>query len=134
MKKLHLTSSISHLPFHIILLTSSIFLLTACGGGKSGDADGADSLSASAVDSSLMLGDEEDSLMAQTQVSQAADGVFYDFIASFCQNSKYQKKRILFPLRHIVNGDTLSIGDKQWRFSKLHYNSDAFTVFFPDFK
>ncbi|MBP5629280.1 MAG: DUF4348 domain-containing protein [Bacteroidaceae bacterium] len=134
MKKLHLTSSISHLPFHIILLTSSIFLLTACGGGKSGDADGADSLSASAVDSSLLLGDVEDSLMAQTQVSQAADGVFYDFIASFCQNSKYQRKRILFPLRHIVNGDTLTIGEKQWRFSKLHYNSDAYTVFFPDFK
>ena len=123
--------SLFYLPSSIILL---LLLLSSCGGGKSGDADGADSLSASAVDSSLLLGDVEDSLMAQTQVSQAADGVFYDFIASFCQNSKYQRKRILFPLRHIVNGDTLTIGEKQWRFSKLHYNSDAYTVFFPDFK
>lgn len=72
--------------------------------------------------------------MAAEQVPQAADGVFYDFIASFCQNSKYQKTRIQFPLKHIVNGDTLTVTQKQWRFSKLHYNSDAYTVFFPDFK
>ena len=110
-------------------------VLAACSGGKSADGSGADSLNDSTIDSALLMGgDEEDSLMAQVQVSKAADGVFYDFIASFCQNSKYQRKRILFPLKRIVNGDTLAVTEKQWRFSKLHYNSDAYTVFFPDFK
>lgn len=118
----------------LLLLFASLLMLAACGGGKSGEGEGGDSLSDSLVDSSLMLGDEEDSLIAETPVSKAADGVFYDFIASFCQNSKYQRKRIAFPLIHSVNGDTVTVSEKQWRFSKLHYNSDAYTVFFPDSK
>lgn len=112
----------------------SVLIFAACSGGKTDDGTLADSLNDSTIDSSFLLGDTEDSLMAQEQISQAADGVFYDFIASFCQNSKYQKKRILFPLTHIVSGDTLTLSEKQWRFSKLHYNSDAYTVFFPDLK
>ncbi|MBO4592710.1 MAG: DUF4348 domain-containing protein [Bacteroidaceae bacterium] len=111
-----------------------LMMLAAACGGKS-DKDGADTLSDSTADSMpAMPEDAEDSLMAQMQVSKAADGVFYDFVASFCQNSRYQKKRIAFPLQRTVNGTTYTIEKDQWRFSKLHFNSDAYTVFFPSFK
>lgn len=105
--------------------------LVGCGGGKA-DVSDKDTLD-TVVDSVMLLpADKEDSIIAQTKVPKAADGVFYDFISSFCQNSKYQKSRIVFPLTRIVNGQQQSISEKDWRFSKLHYNSDIYTVFFPN--
>ena len=119
---------IPHLTSYILHLTSSILLLASCSGGKT------DSATIEPADSATIEPADSATIETAEPVPQAADGVFYDFIASFCQNSKYQKKRILFPLKHIVNGDTLSVSEREWRFSKLHYNSDAYTVFFPDFK
>jgi len=118
---------------NLLHLFLAMLVLAACGGGKSDGTDGSDSLADSTIDSTL-LGDNEDFLIAEQPVSKAADGVFYDFIASFCQNSRYQKKRIQFPLLRTVNGEEQNIAEKQWRFSKLHFSSDAYTVFFSSFK
>jgi hypothetical protein len=118
---------------NLLYLFLAMLVLAACGGGKSDNTDGSDSLSDSILDSTL-LADGEDSLMNEMPVSKAIDGVFYDFIATFCQNSRYQKKRIQFPLLRTVNGEEENIDEKDWRFSKLHFSSDAYTVFFSSFK
>ena len=114
------------LPFCLLLL------LSACGSGKADGDDATDSLVDTIQDAMPPLpADVEDSLQAVTTISQAADGVFYDFISSFCQNSRYQKSRIAFPLQRTVSGIVYTIEQRQWHFSKLHFNSDAYTVFFP---
>lgn len=111
-----------------------LVLLSSCGGNKAeknGDADSTDSV----VDTVVAIPeDKEDPIIAQTKVPKAADGVFYDFIASFCQNSKYQKSRVQFPLKCVVNGQQRTLTAKDWHFSKLYYNSDIYTVFFPNSK
>lgn len=112
-----------------------LLLVASCSGGKSSNGSESDSIADSLTDSMPPMPlDKEDSLMAEVTVSKAADGVFYDFVASFCQNSKYQKTRILFPLQRTVNGSTYSIKQHQWHFSKLHFNNDAYTVFFASSK
>ena len=65
---------------NLLYLFLAMLVLAACGGGKSDNTDGSDSLSDSILDSTL-LADGEDSLMNEMPVSKAIDGVFYDFIA-----------------------------------------------------
>jgi hypothetical protein len=110
-------------------------LISSCGGGKASDGDnGADTID-SVVDTIVPTPvDKEDPIAAQTKVPKAADGVFYDFISSFCQNSSYQKSRVKFPLPCTVNGQRQTVTAKEWHFSKLYYNSDIYTVFFPNIK
>lgn len=110
----------------------ALVLLSSCGGNKVEEGAEKDTVD-TVVDSVAFLPvDKEDSIMAQTKVPKAADGVFYDFISSFCQNSSYQKSRIKFPLECDFNGQKRVIKAKDWHFSKLYYNSDMYTVFFPD--
>ena len=109
-----------------------LFILSSCGGNKTennSDADSTDSVIDTVVPTPV---DKEDPIIAETKVPKAADGVFYDFISSFCQNSKYQKSRVKFPLTCVVNGQKRTITPDEWHFSKLYYNSDIYTVFFPN--
>lgn len=119
----------------LVLFLSLMLLLAACGGGQGGHIDDTDTIQDTIIDTMPPLpADEEDSLQAEKVISKAADGVFYDFIASFCQNSRYQRSRIVFPLQRTVNGVAYTIEKQHWHFSKLHFNSDAYTVFFPNAK
>lgn len=118
----------------LLLPFCGLMLLAACGGGKSDADENKDTLDTVVDSLALMPEEEEDPIIAQTPVPKAADGVFYDFIASFCQNRKYQKSRVQFPLTHTINGQAHTVSAEEWRFSKLHYNSDIYTVFFPNAK
>ncbi len=109
-------------------------LLSSCGGNKVENNNAADSTD-SVIDTVAPTPvDKEDPIIAQTKVPMAADGVFYDFISSFCQNSAYQKSRVKFPLPCTVNGQKITVTRDEWHFSKLYYNSDIYTVFFPDMR
>lgn len=120
---------------NLLYLFCGLLLLSACSGGKSKDADGADSIADSLKDTIAPVPqDKEDPIMADVKVPKAADGVFYDFINAFCLSSKYQKQRIVFPLKLFANGQTRIIEKDGWHFSRLHYNQDVYTVFFPDYQ
>lgn len=116
----------------LLYLFLGLVLLSACGGKKaetSADKDTLDTVIDTLVPTPI---DVEDPIIAQTKVPKAADGVFYDFVSSFCQNSAYQKSRIKFPLKCVVAGQSREITANEWHFSKLYYNSDIYTVFMPD--
>lgn len=118
---------------NLIFLFSALLLLGACSGGKGGNGEGADSLGDSLMDTIPPVPeDKEDPLVADVKVPKAADGVFYDFINAFCLSSKYQKQRIVFPLKLVAGGHTRLIEERNWHFSRLHYNQDVYTVFFPN--
>lgn len=118
----------------LLIAVGLLALISSCGGNKAGEGVDKDTLD-SVVDTIVAVpADKEDSLIAETKVPKAADGVFYDFMSSFCQNSKYQKSRIKFPLPCLAEGRRRMVTAKEWHFSKLHYNSDIYTVFFPNAK
>lgn len=118
---------------NLIYLFCALILFSACGGGKGSDGKSADSLADSLMDTIPPVPeDKEDPAMAEVKVPKAADGVFYDFVNAFCLSSKYQKQRIVFPLKLIANGKTRLIEERNWHFSRLHYNQEVYTVFFPN--
>ncbi len=109
-------------------------LLSSCGGGKAEVGKDVDTVDSVADTIAPVPIDQEDPIIAQAKVPKAADGVFYDFISSFCQNSAYQKSRVKFPLPCMVNGQRQTVTAQEWHFSRLYYNSDIYTVFFPNTK
>lgn len=119
----------------LFYLFCALIMLSACGGGKGEKSNVADSLTDSLKDTIPPVPqDTEDPVMANVKVPKAADGVFYDFINAFCLSSKYQKQRIAFPLKLIANGKTRLIEERNWHFSRLHYNQEVYTVFFPNYQ
>ncbi len=121
-----------HVMKKLLVPCFMLALLSSCGGGKAGVDNGADTLDSVADTVVPTPVDEEDPIAARTKVPKAADGLFYDFISSFCQNSAYQKSRVRFPLPCTVNGQRQTVTSDEWHFSRLYYNSDIYTVFFPD--
>ena len=61
---------------------------------------------------------------------KSADELFDDFLYSFTASRKYQKKRILFPLKVTTYGAASKIENKDWHFDRLYQNRDTYTVLF----
>lgn len=100
-------------------------LFVACSGNKQSDGE---VVTNDSVADSLTV----DSTAADTLLSppKAADGLFDDFIFSFMRSAKFQKKRVAFPLSHIVDGKRNLVEDKKWTYTPLYSKQDVYTVIF----
>lgn len=65
---------------------------------------------------------------------KAADGLFDDFIYSFMRISRFQRERIVFPLKHLVYGKETKIEKQQWKHDYLYVKKDVYTLIFDDKK
>lgn len=66
-----------------------------------------------------------------TIIPPTIDEVFDDFIYGFTSNFSFQKKRIIFPLQHKINGaDVKSYEKAKWRFDAIHMKKDYYTVLY----
>lgn len=125
-------------PFCLLLV------FAACGGNKNSDSDqdsdsigvlGDTALLDSAMKADILPeAEKENPAMANMVIPAAADEVFYDFIGAFCNQSKYQMSRVKFPLSVSSDGNVTELTQEQWKFTRLHYNDEAYTVFYPDDK
>lgn len=126
------------IPFCLLLI------FAACGGNKNNNAENEADSTTIGTDSAMMdsamkadilpTDDKENADMANMVIPAAADEVFYDFIGAFCNQKKYQVSRVKFPLVVSNDGNISEISKEQWNFTRLHYNDDAYTVFYPDDK
>ncbi|MGM9689145.1 MAG: DUF4348 domain-containing protein [Alloprevotella sp.] len=69
-----------------------------------------------------------DSLVADSlpEPPRAADGLFDDFVYSFMNNRRFQYERIVFPLRHVVDGKERFISREAWKFNRLYSKEDIY--------
>ena len=57
---------------------------------------------------------------------RAADGLFDDFVYSFMNNRRFQYERIVFPLRHVVDGKERFVSREEWKFNRLYSKEDIY--------
>ena len=116
-------------PFLLGLLF--IGSLCACDGKKVGN-----STEEISKDSDTIVS-ESDSIaetLEDANPPKSADELFDDFLYSFTASRKYQKKRILFPLKVTTNGAVSKIENKAWHFDRLYQSRDTYTVLFSQEK
>jgi hypothetical protein len=63
---------------------------------------------------------------------------FYSFLSRFCQDSTFQKQRVLFPIKITsVNDDfepvNITRTENNWRFTGFYFKSDGLAVIYYDF-
>ncbi|MEG1580783.1 MAG: DUF4348 domain-containing protein [Bacteroidaceae bacterium] len=61
---------------------------------------------------------------------KSADELFDDFLYSFTSSRKFQKKRVVFPLKVSVDGKKSMLHAKEWSFDRLYQGEESYTVLF----
>lgn len=111
--------NLRYIPFLLLLC----FLLPACG-GKQGDGDDNDSIAVNDSDSILIDTVETDIYVDIPP--KKADELFDDFVYAFMRNKKFQRSRIDFPLKNMVDGENEPISQHQWRHNTLYSDRELF--------
>lgn len=63
---------------------------------------------------------------------------FYSFLSSFCQDSVFQKQRVLFPIKITTLNDdfeplNITVTEKEWKYTGFYFKSDGLGVTYNDF-
>ena len=105
-----------------------LLVLTACvGERKEAQPEATDTLTVATPDSV-----PSDSVQPVTP--KHLDGLFDDFAFLFMSNSKFQQRRVRFPLPVVEDGKTHWLEKKQWRFDPLYGRRDVYTLIFDSKK
>lgn len=83
------------------------------------------------IDVALEDSDASDSM---TNPPRAADGLFDDFIYSFMRNPRFQRKRIDFPLKQMVDGRECYTKQSEWKHDGLYVKRNIYTILFDSRK
>lgn len=104
-----------------------LLLLCSCNGKKAESVDDVAAPIATVADTDS-IARVEDAANPPT----AADGFFDDFVYSFMHNRTFQKQRVAFPLRNVVDGKETFISKEEWTFDQLYAHNDTYTMLFEN--
>ena len=121
--------------FYVLLSFLLCFLLAACG-SKEKTVFNYEDYEVDEDEETAKV-DENDEILQDSLIgtpSKRVDEYFDDFIYYFMRKPDYQRERIVFPLKHIVNGQVQEITDLKWNFNSLYARDDVYMSIFPSAK
>lgn len=80
---------------------------------------------------------QDDSIPGEVVVPEPpkkADELFDDFAFAFMKNRKFQKERIEWPLKYVVDGRSEKIQNAQWKYDSMYSRYEIYTLIFADMK
>lgn len=116
--------------FPILLLTC--FLAPSCGNKQSNNEEEVDSLAV--TQDSVLIDTIETEVVPVAAPPKKADELFDDFVYAFMRNKKFQRSRIQFPLKNIVNGANEPISSTVWKHDPLYSGRDIYMTISPSIK
>lgn len=124
------------------LKTLSFFFLSACimaGGASSCKKEEKVDVKTQLVkhEPQKMVTDSVESTMEDTIAfvpEKKADELFDDFVFAFMKNQSYQMKRVDFPLKYNVDGQTREIAREDWSFDRMYSQYEIYTLVFDNKK
>ena len=112
--------------FYVVIsvVFTAVFITTGCSGGSNTSAEAAtDSIVTDSVESDTL-----ETLLEESPVPKAADGLFDDFFFNFAANKTLQFSRIVFPLPCNVFGTEKKIDRKSWKMEHFFMRQGFYTL------
>lgn len=108
------------------------FLAPSCGNKQNGSEEDVDSLAV--TQDSILIDTIETEVVPVAAPPKKADELFDDFVYAFMRNKKFQRSRIQFPLRNIVDGTNEPISSTVWKHDPLYSGRDIYMTISPSIK
>lgn len=109
----------------VFICVGMLFFSTGCTDKKPVASDSTDVVQPDTDTTAL---DTLEEIMEETPIPKAADELFDDFIYNFLGNRKFQKNRILWPLRVTSGSGTKLVQAKQWKQESLFLPQSYYTL------